>query len=224
MKGVISTPTNATNNGGTKVTGNVYFSGTSGTSFLTDYSNGEVNAQAQAVAPKGSLVLDSTRFSNLKYVPNLKIGYWQCDIEGDDVASGYIKQTVDGSTTTITNLSAKVGCAYNNGLNYQNKLCAEGTKKLTISAYTITLRGKRQNNNYYNITINANYVNKTELRTAYNAAILAAYNSADYSTTAFNAYSSALMNAGTVLGNPSATSNDISSAYSLLTNAVANMG
>ena len=52
LKGVISTPTNATNNGGTKVTGNVYFSGTSGTSFLTDYSNGEVNAQAQAVAPK----------------------------------------------------------------------------------------------------------------------------------------------------------------------------
>ena len=75
LKGVISTPTNATNNGGNKVTGNVYFSGTSGTSFLTDYSNGEVNAQAQAVAPKGSLVLDSTRFSNLKYVPNLKIGY-----------------------------------------------------------------------------------------------------------------------------------------------------
>ena len=75
LKGVISTPKNATNNGGTKVTGNVYFSGTSGTSFLTDYNNGEVNAQAQAVAPKGSLVLDSTRFSNLKYVPNLKIGY-----------------------------------------------------------------------------------------------------------------------------------------------------
>ena len=75
LKGVISTPTNATNNGGTKVTGNVYFSGTSGTSFLTDYNNGELDAQAQAVAPKGSLVLDSTRFSNLKYVPNLKIGY-----------------------------------------------------------------------------------------------------------------------------------------------------
>lgn len=75
LKGVISTPKNVTNNGGTKVTDNVYFSGTSGTSFLTDYSNGEVNAQAQAVAPKGSLVLDSTRFSNLKYVPNLKIGY-----------------------------------------------------------------------------------------------------------------------------------------------------
>ena len=75
LKGVISTPTNATNDGGTKVTGNVYFSGTSGTSFLTNYNNGEVNAQAQAVAPKGSLVLDSTRFSNLKYVPNLKIGY-----------------------------------------------------------------------------------------------------------------------------------------------------
>ena len=172
----------------------------------------------------GTIYVDSSRVTNLNQIPNLKIGYWQCDIEGDDVASGYIKQTVDGSTTTITNLSAKVGCAYNNGLNYQNKLCAEGTKKLTISAYTITLRGKRQNNNYYNITINANYVNKTELRTAYNAAILAAYNSADYSTTAFNAYSTALMNAGTVLGNPSATSNDISSAYSLLTNAVANMG
>ena len=73
LKGVISTPTNATNNGGTKVTGNVYFSGTSGTSFLTDYSNGEVNAQAQAVAPKdqkaytenrGTYIVSDTKYES----------------------------------------------------------------------------------------------------------------------------------------------------------------
>ncbi len=171
----------------------------------------------------GTVYVDSSRVTNLNQIPNLKIGYWQCDIEGDDVASGYINQTVDGSTTTVTNLSATVGCAYNNGINLSNKLGAEGTKKITVSAYTQTLRGKRQNNNYYNITINANYVNKNDLRTAYNSAILAAYDSTDYSSSVFSAYSTALMNAGTVLGDPTATASEISSAYSLLANAVSKM-
>ena len=171
----------------------------------------------------GTVYVDSSRVINLNQVPNLKVGYWQCDVEGDDVADGYIKQTVDATTTTVTNLSAKVGCAYNNGINYSNKIGAEGTKKLTISAYTVTLRGKRHNNNYYNITINANYVNKSSLRTAYNNAILASYDSADYSTSVFNAYSTALMNAGTVLGDPTATASEIASAYSQLSGAVAKM-
>ena len=163
----------------------------------------------------GTVYVDSSRITNLNQVPNLKIGYWQCDIQGDDVASGYIKQTVDGTTTTVTNLSAKVGSAYSNGISYANKIGAEGTKKLTISAYTITLRGKRQNNNYYNVTINANYVNKAELRTAYNAAICSAYEFADNS-----AYTTALTNAGTVLGNPAATASEVSTAYTALINAI----
>ena len=171
----------------------------------------------------GTVYVDSSRVTNLNQIPNLKIGFWQCDIEGDDVASGYINQITDGSTTKITNLSAKVGSAYSNGISYANKAGFEGTKKLTISAYTITLRGKRQNNNYYNIAINANYVNKANLRTAYNAAIHAAYDSADYSTAVYNAYSTALMNAGTVLGNPTATANEVSDAYKTLATATAAM-
>ena len=168
----------------------------------------------------GTVYVDSSRVTNLNQIPNLKIGFWQCDIQGDDVASGYIKQTADGTTSTVTNLSAKVGCAYNNGISYENKLGAEGTKKLTISAYTITLRGKRQNNNYYNITVNANYVNKSELRTAYNEAIRSAYTSDDYSSSVYNTFSAALINAGTVLGNPTATAQDVSSALVKLNSAV----
>ena len=168
----------------------------------------------------GTVYVDSSRVTNLNQIPNLKIGFWQCDIQGDDAASGYIKQTADGTTSTVTNLSAKVGCAYNSGISYENKLGAEGTKKLTISAYTITLRGKRQNNNYYNITVNANYVNKSELRTVYNEAIRSAYTSDDYSASVYNTFSAALMNAGTVLGNPTATSQDVSSALVKLNSAV----
>ena len=86
LKGVISTPTNTSNDGGLDVSSDVFFSGTSGTSYFADYSNGDVNAQTQAVAPKGKLVLDSTRFSNLKYVPNLKIGYLIADVwEGSNL-------------------------------------------------------------------------------------------------------------------------------------------
>ena len=75
IKGTVSTPTNTTNNGGLDVTGDIFLTGTSGTAYLANFSNGEVNAQTQAVAPTGKLVLDSTRFSNLKDIPNLKIGY-----------------------------------------------------------------------------------------------------------------------------------------------------
>ena len=32
--------------------------------------------------------------TNLNQIPNLKIGYWQCDAEGDTTVDGYIKVSV----------------------------------------------------------------------------------------------------------------------------------
>ena len=171
----------------------------------------------------GTVYVDSSRVTNLNQIPNLKIGYWQCDAEGDTTVDGYIKQTIDGATTTVKSFTTGVGSVYSNGINYANKLGAEGTKKITISAYSLNLRGNRKNNNYYNISINANYVNKETLRTAYNAAIRSAYDPADYSTSVYSTYSTALMNAGTVLGDPTATASEVSAAYATLANATGAM-
>lgn len=171
----------------------------------------------------GTVYADSSRITNLNQLPNLQLGFWQCDIDGDDCATGYINQTVDGTTTTLKSLSTGVGCAYNSSVDYSNKAGYTGTKAITFSAYTITSRGKRQNNNYYNIALNVNYVTKDELRIAYNNAIRSTYSSEDYTASSFSAYSAALKQAGTVLGNPSATAAQISSAASGLNSAVSSL-
>ena len=80
LKSKISTPTNASNDGGLDVSGDVFLNGTSGASYFANYSNGDVNAQTQSVAPTGKIILDSARFTNLKYVPNLKIGFMIADV------------------------------------------------------------------------------------------------------------------------------------------------
>jgi hypothetical protein len=167
----------------------------------------------------GTINVDSSRITNLNQIPNLKLGFWQCDIEGDSVANGYIKQTVDGTTTTLKSLATGVGSAYSSQVNYQNNSGATGTKTITFSAYTQTLRGKRQNNNYYNISLTANYINKDALRLAYNEAIRATYESDEYSAASFAAFETSLANAGAVLGNPASTQENVTSALNALNSA-----
>ncbi|MDD7615454.1 MAG: InlB B-repeat-containing protein, partial [Clostridiaceae bacterium] len=77
IKGVIPVPTNTNNSGGISQDGTTYTTGSSGTSRFENRSGGTGDSDqgAQAVAPTGKLTLDSTRFSNLQYVPNFKIGF-----------------------------------------------------------------------------------------------------------------------------------------------------
>ncbi|HAY73989.1 MAG TPA: hypothetical protein DCY31_09190, partial [Ruminococcaceae bacterium] len=78
IKGTLLVPTNTSNNGGYSQDNGTYSSGSSGTVKFEDRDNGstsDADQAAQAVAPTGQLVLDSTRFSNLQSVPNLKIGF-----------------------------------------------------------------------------------------------------------------------------------------------------
>ena len=88
IKNTIPEIKNTRNDGGYSVNGDVFLNGTSGSIYFADYSNGETEAQTQSVAPTGSLILDSSRVSNLKNVPNLKIGYMISRVnEGDDSVS-----------------------------------------------------------------------------------------------------------------------------------------
>ena len=91
IRGVITTPTTTTSdNSGNGVVWQdsaTYHSASSSNDTGT-YSNSQTSyrhAMAYAQAPTGQLVLDSTRFSNLQYVPNLKTGYLISAIkEGSD--------------------------------------------------------------------------------------------------------------------------------------------
>ena len=162
----------------------------------------------------GTVYVDSSRVTNLNQIPNLKIGFWQCDVDGDGDAYGYINQTADGTTTTVKTFTSGVGSILSSTVNYANKTRYTGTKSINFSAYTQTLRGKRQNNNYYNVNLVANYVNKDALRLAYNDAIREI---SDGDAT----FTAALKNAGTVLGNPVATTADITSALNSLNSVTA---
>ena len=75
IKGTVLTPTNTRNDGGYNQDGGTYINGSSGTGHFQNRSDNHDDEGAQAVAPTGSLVLDSTRFDNLQYVPNFKIGF-----------------------------------------------------------------------------------------------------------------------------------------------------
>jgi hypothetical protein len=171
----------------------------------------------------GLLTVDSSRITNLNQIPNLQLGFWQCDVEGDGTADGWIKQTADGTTTQLKTISTGNGLVYASAVNYANAAGFIGTKVITFSAYTQTLRGSRQNNNYYNINLSATYVSKDLLRSTYNTAIRNLYQAEIYTAASFAPYLAALKTAGTVLGNPCATAAQISSAQEGLTNAIGSL-
>lgn len=186
-----------------------------GVDFVNKSHSSNASDSHTATGGTGTVYVDSSRVTNLNQLPNLRIGFWQCDIDGDSSATCKITQIVDGNTTTLKNSSTGVGSAYSAKINYANANGQTGTKSIKISAYTQTLRGNRQNNNYYNIKLNVNYVNKDVLRLAYNNAIRLSANETNLSA----AYLSALRTAGTVLGNPTATAANVTTAVNNL-NAV----
>lgn len=159
-----------------------------------------------------TVYVDSSRTTNLNQIPNLQVGMWQCDIDGDSCITGYVNMTADNSTTRLTNLNAGLGSVYSSKISYANNIGASGTKDIKISAYTQTLRGKRQNNNNYVVSLQAKYISKDALRVAYNDAIRDVANMGTLSSN----YINTLCNAGAVLGNPTATSSQIEVALNQL--------
>lgn len=79
MTGMVYSPTNSKNDGGISqdTNGNYHYNGSGSVIFTNknDDDGDDSDWSVQNVSPLGSLVLDSTRFDNLQYVPNVKIGY-----------------------------------------------------------------------------------------------------------------------------------------------------
>ena len=81
IRGKIKLPTtNTSDNDGNGVIwqdSNVYHvsSSTNDTGVLNNITTGDRHAMSYSQAPTGNIVVDSTRFTNLQYIPNLKTGY-----------------------------------------------------------------------------------------------------------------------------------------------------
>ncbi len=168
----------------------------------------------------GTIYVDSSRITNLNQIPNLKFGFWQYSVDGDDNVTAAIKMTANEADTVLYNGTYDgVGELFSSSLNLSNPIGKTGTTYIDFNAYTDTSRGNRHNYNSYNLSANIVYVNKASLRDAYNNAIYKAYTPAIYDSTAYSTFLSAVKSAGSVLGNPKATQTQINNAKTTLTNA-----
>ena len=168
----------------------------------------------------GTVYVDSSRITNLNQIPNLKFGFWQYSVDGDDNVTASIKMTANESDTVLYNGTYDgVGELFSSSLNLSNPIGKTGTVNIDFNAYTDTSRGNRHNYNSYNLYANVIYVNKAALRDAYNNAIYKAYTPAIYDSTAYSTFLSAVKTAGSVLGNPKSTQTQINNAKTTLTNA-----
>ncbi len=168
----------------------------------------------------GTIYVDSSRITNLNQIPNLKFGFWQYNVDGDDNVTAAIKMTANEADTVLYNGTYDgVGELFSSSLNIANPIGKTGTTSINFNAYTDTSRGSRHNYNSYNLSANVIYVNKASLRDAYNDAIYKAYTPAIYDSTAYSTFLSAVKSAGSVLGNPKSTQTQINNAKTTLTNA-----
>ncbi len=196
-----------------------------GAEFDSNKHKSNAADEHSVVGGVGYVTVDSSRYTNLNQIPNLKIGMWQYSIDGDkgDDVTGNITQTVGSASENITDIKAGVGEIYSGPLNVENAESFVGNKSIVLHSYTCTGRGDRKNNNNYYLIVSADYVNKAQLRSTFFTAINKNYDESKYTSDSFNAYMAALENAGSVLGNPNSTQAQIDAAVAQLQTALINL-
>lgn len=193
-----------------------------GAGFRSESHSSNAGDDERVTGGTANITVDSSRYTNLNQIPNLKLGFWQCDVEGDGTVNGWIKQSVDSVETHLFSLNnVGLGCHYSNSINYLNTQGLYGTKHIDFSAYSENNRGSRWNRNHYNIDLSVTYTNKTYLRSQVRACIQAGLQEADYSPSSWSTYSNTLADAAEILGNPTKT--DVSNIAATLLNAFSSL-
>ncbi len=192
-----------------------------GSGFNDDEHTSNASDDESATGGTGAITVDSSRYTNLNQIPNLKLGFWQCDSEGDgDGVNGWVRQTVDSVTTEpCTMANSAEGLRLSAAVSYANSLAFTYTKHIYFSAFTATSIGQRYNNNNYYIDLSVTYIDKTSLRSQVKTCIQAGLQQADYPLATWSTYISALSAAATALGNPIASDTVITAAATALLNA-----
>jgi hypothetical protein len=99
---------------------NWFSSASGGGSSLTDKSHSS-NAEdtESATGGTGNLTVDSSRYTNLNQIPYLKLGYWQCDCQGEDsgLATGWIKQSSEAGEVILKTINNPVCLVYSQAID-----------------------------------------------------------------------------------------------------------
>ncbi len=197
----------------------------SGMGTATDESSGG-SKTVDPVGGTGIIKVDTSRYDNLNQIPNFKIGL---DInncsEGEDTSQVYIRL----GDTIIYSLSAKISEAFTaqrifqtDSHNFDYPL-DPSTTSLKVNGYASCGKSSRTDAVNGTFTLQFDYVDKSVLRDQYNNAVKVAYQSDWFETSSeYQTYSEAIKNAGSVLGNPAASLNDISSAEAAVSNVLKN--
>lgn len=175
------------------------------------------------VGGTGTLTIDTSRYNNLNQIPEFQIGL---DInnctEGEDAASAYVNlgnitifstsQVIDGSFTARRLFNS-------NSVDWPINT---SVASLTVNGYACCKKSSRTDAVNGAFTLAFKYVDKGALRDQLNNAINCAYqpdwfeNPSDYT-----AYTNAVKDAASVLGNPASTENEITSVAQGVKNTVA---
>lgn len=196
-----------------------------GSTFVDQSHSSNASDTETANGGTGVLAVDSSRYTNLNQIPYLKLGYWQCDCEGEDsgIATGWIKQNADSGEVLLKTINNRVGLVYLEAIDYSNDARINGLKKIDFHAYSLTGRGSRDNHNYYNIDLSVTYIDKSDLRETVNSCIKNSYQPQWFTAASFDNYLSKYEQACIALGKPNASESEVSTANSQLAAAIGSL-
>ncbi len=187
------------------------------------------------VSPTALLQVDTSRYTNLNQIPNLTVGFMVTDIETSKESYWYFSDYTGSDTSSIKSyweessgswgttgssyIAGNKDTDYGNADNYK-KVHYNGTWNRSITDSNTTYRTKGASYTYRNnggkrYCYSIAYVNldvtKTD-KSALRQLVLqgTSLNSANYTSSTWNAYKTALRNAALALGNPSNSSVDTS--------------
>ena len=206
-----------------------------GTGFSPKYVNYSYpgGAEVTVTSPTAFFYVDSSRFTNLNQVPNMYYGLTMTDDEEtrDDDVRVYLQNS---SGTTLATYHSKDDYG-GETLIYQfgartvdyamSNITDGGSLTLRMQGYCVGDSDRTDAKGWCNINFTVYDTAKGNLRSAYVKEIKNGYyrQQGRYTSATWSTYVSAMKNAATVLGNPSATYANVTSAITTLDNAVSGL-
>ena len=188
----------------------------------------DTSVEAGSTDTVGTLRVDSSRYApgtNLSAIPNFKSGFmihYATNSSETHRLNGFAATNGGLSFTTSSIDYQEDEKAYAYGL-----YSPIGTVPNATTSYAMKASFSfERNNGAKKVTMDLIFavaietINKASLRTAINNAISANYQQKDYTEASYSTYNTAITKACTVLGNPAATSAEVSSAETTLSSAV----
>ena len=196
-------------------------------------SDGNDEIASSTTGPTGTITVDTSRYTNLNQVPNLKAG-WVCTDDEDDGGKNATMCSITANSTTLLDLPWTNNRHLDNGTDSNGKpwqltptQLSGAIANVAITAHAVgcdtnSSTGDRAGNYLYlNITVDG--VSKADLRSVYRNAVNSGRFPDWYTTASWTTYQNALKAAAKALGDPTQNGTQVEAAKTALTQAAANL-